>query len=120
MLETPPSEEEGKEGCTPCPRGDREERHSLHRHRGYDSTASKWMEVPTSVGGPSHYVDAEASSNVPAQRDELVLGPVVPMASEGRHLGDAKAEHGEGRAALVALHPQRPWHHRSAMLVRSR
>lgn len=47
------------------------------------STASRGMEALALTGGPSHYGDAEASSNVLAQRDEPTLDPTALAASSG-------------------------------------
>jgi hypothetical protein len=59
------------------------------------------MEVDVSMGGPSHYGDAQTSSKVPTQRDELASDLVTLAAPLEIHAEVIGARSGDGGVAQV-------------------
>jgi hypothetical protein len=61
------------------------------------------MEVGALLGGPSHYDDAQACSNVPTQRDELASDPTTLVVPSKTRVEVIEAGRDEGGAAQVTL-----------------
>jgi hypothetical protein len=70
--------------------------------------ASREMKVLVSVGGPSHYGNAKASSNVLVQRGEMAVDPIVLAASIEHHVEGTETRHGAGGVVLAAPQPPTP------------